>query len=688
LGYRLIAAMSEVAITDGDLRDAAVASADTGDRETAPVGKNRPFLGLGTIRSRYAFLAIALVFAAVVAGLWLEWSGGSKPEYGTVAVLLPDDLTPDPDDDYFSEGLAAELISALGYLDSLKVVGQGSGFRFTSGQHDPAEVGRVLNADALVESSVRRSRDRVRVFVEVIDANSGYQIWSHTYEPNLTDVFEVQADIAHKVAESLRGPLHSGDRSRIAPAVANSIEAYDYYLLGQYYRGKRSADNLSRAVELYQQSSEIDPQYAPAYQGMGASYLLLSYYGSLSLSEALDLAKPLIDKAQDLDPGRAETAGTIGLARYIQGEFGLAEHHLDQALKLKPNYAEGWIWRGLAVQKQGRLNDAKADYERAVSLEPLLIPVAVNHALALSRLGEREKAPARLEVLANSDLESPELYRNLAVLALMRGDLETAYHWSSTALELAIDDAASAAMHALTLDLLDQPEQALQWSDRALSGGFPGQLTQELLGFVYMSRGDGGGLERMSEIEISRFADEDTPEIDWRRANAYAGLGALLKGRYADAASALDKALDGSSYAIVSTDFDLFYCTSLVLAFDKIKDSKRSAEWANRCRKSIDDARSQGWNSHWVAYNAARLSVLDGNTETGLAELERLVANGFLGFGLFINDPALEPLKTDPRLSKLVKSLRADATASWARITNQAAEPVESAPAQLRSMSR
>lgn len=613
---------------------------------------------------RWWGLALLLLSLALAAGFaWFTAESGSgRRIYRTVAVLPFGNLGQDAENAFFAEELSEELIDALGHLEHLRVIGRTSSFSAGLREKGTTEIGRVLGAEALVEGRVRRSADRLRVFVQVIDGETGYQVWSETYQRRLADVFEIREEIARDVAEALRGKIDRFELSRLAKAAPASIEAYDYYLLGQYYRGTRSVSGLRRALAMYGEAKRVDPNYAPAYLGIGTSNLLLSYYGDLTLSRAVALARPVLERALRLDPTDEETPGAIGLGHYLMGEYRLAEQHLDQAVAMNPNYAEGWMWCGLAVEKQGRLREALENYRKAVSLEPLMVPVLVNHANALNRLGMRDQASDRLERLTESIRDAPELYRALASLARDRGDLAQAYHWSKTALDLAAGEASSAAGMALTLAISGQSSPALEWADRALEGGFPGQGASEMLELVYLHSGEAERLDELAKERRTLFVKEDVPEIDWRRMSARSGMAKVMLGDYRQAIEALEDALEGESYAIVSTDFDLLYCTSLAFAYGREGDRDHAEKWTVRCRAAWGDAADQGWNSHWMGYARARLAILQNDFDGVVQQLERIVANGFRGFGLIANDPLFQSIEPRHRIRKLLASLEDSAT--------------------------
>ncbi|KAA6186973.1 tetratricopeptide repeat protein [Thiohalocapsa marina] len=614
-------------------------------------------------------LSVTLVCVAL---LWLAVRQGAAPEaIRTVAVLPFETLGDDQAYLYFAEGLGTELINALGQLSNPRVVGPVSSFGLPAEGTTPAEAGRLLGADALVSGQVLRADDHLRVFIRILDTRDGRQLWSRSYDRPLSDVYEVQRDIARSVVESLRGGVSDAEMARLTPPAPDILAAYDYYLLGQHYRSTRTEEGLRRALELYQQAAGTDPNYAPAYRGLGLSYLLLSYYGNLPLAQSQQLARPALDKALELAPDDAETVAVLGLWRYLRGEYGLAEHQLEQALAQRPDDAEAWVWLGLAMQRQGRLRDALASLEQARRLEPLSVLVAVDHARALGRSGERARALSELQALVGGSRATPQLERNLADLALESGDLAGAYRWADSALGQGERESASMAMMALTLACVGEADRALRWAERTLAKEFPSQSARDRLEILYQVLGDVAGLKGLVEIERAALSVDQSPDLEWRRVEALSGLSALLDGRPGEAARALEKALGGRTDAVVASDYDLVYLGSLAHAYRQSGDPRRAAQWLDRARQRLDELRAQGWDSQWLHYAAVRLTLLQEGVDAALVELEQWTSGWAVAAGLLANDPVLEPLRKDPRFPALHEALRAEEQAAWNQIKGQ-----------------
>jgi len=225
-------------------------------------------------------------------------SGGSTASLQVPMAVLPfANLGADVEDDYFGDGLGEELMGALSKIDGLRLVARSSTQRFRGAEHDVREIGRLLNVEAVLEGSVRRSGNRLRISVELVETTNGYQLWSERYDREMQDVFAVQEEIANGVASQLRVRLSQGAESYFRRHRAQDIEAYNLYLKGRYFWNKRTPADLRRAVEHFQQATQIDPKFAPAFAGLADCYVLLAMYGAAAPKEVFPQARQAIAQA-------------------------------------------------------------------------------------------------------------------------------------------------------------------------------------------------------------------------------------------------------------------------------------------------------------------------------------------------------------------------------------------------------
>jgi TolB-like protein/DNA-binding winged helix-turn-helix (wHTH) protein len=323
-----------------------------------------------TRRKLIVALALCLVIAIVAIGYRLARSSGSAPaNISSVAVLPLKNLTGDPTAEYFSDGMTESIISELSKVPELKVISRTSVFIFKGKEIDPIEAGRRLGVGSIVEGSLLKSRDRIRVQLRLVAAADGHIIWSgDSYERAATDIFEVQDEISCNVAEHLQPVLCAGKPARRA---TENVAAYEAYLKGRYYMSQRTAEGLMKAIQFFQQAIEIDSRYALAYCDLAESYKLAVWYVPMPASEVVPKLETAATKAIELDSSLAEAHRAMAEVYSFQWRWkeSLAEN--ERAITLNPGYGAGHHNVALALALIGRNAEALTHIQRAHELDPL-----------------------------------------------------------------------------------------------------------------------------------------------------------------------------------------------------------------------------------------------------------------------------------------------------------------------------
>ena len=289
-----------------------------------------------------------------------------------IAVLPCANLSGDPEQEYFSDGLTDELTGALSQVHSLSVVSRTSAFAFKGENRDIREVAHKLNVGTILECSVRRAGERVRVTAQLINAGNGFHLWAQTYDREGTDVFAIQSDLALRIANALEAELTPVERTRMSRRPTTSPEAHTLYQKGRYFWNQRSRSGYERAIEYYERAIEADPRYAEAYAGLATVYSMQGIFGELSPSEASERTKENALKALALDSEVAEAHTVLG--GYYQAhvwDSEAAEREHLRGLELDPNYSTAHFWYGNYLTSMRRFEEAIAHKMKAVELEPL-----------------------------------------------------------------------------------------------------------------------------------------------------------------------------------------------------------------------------------------------------------------------------------------------------------------------------
>ena len=289
-----------------------------------------------------------------------------------IAILPFANISPDIADEYFSDGMTDELIGVLSKISGLRVVARTSAMRFKGEKATANRIGQELKVGSLIEGSVRKSKNRVRITVQLVDTQSEEQLWTETYDRDLQDIFSVQSDIAQQVANALELRLGVRESSALRQQQTQNPEAYSLYLKGRNRWNLRSESEINRAIKYFEEAIGRDPRYALAYAGLADCYSILGYYGFRRATAVFPRAKELAEKALSLKETIAEPHASLGqvLMQYYF-DWKRAGSELDRALELNPSYATAHFWRATHYMALGQISDSLTQVRKAVELDPL-----------------------------------------------------------------------------------------------------------------------------------------------------------------------------------------------------------------------------------------------------------------------------------------------------------------------------
>jgi TolB-like protein/class 3 adenylate cyclase/Tfp pilus assembly protein PilF len=314
-----------------------------------------------------------LVLVAFIGGWWLFARGpGDVAAPGSIrslAVLPFVNMSGDPEQEYFADGMSEELINALSKVPGLRVAARTSAFAFKDKNEDIRTIGRRLNVAAVVEGSVRKSGDRVRITAQLIRVADGFHIWSDAFDRKLDDVFAIQDEIARATVTALE--VHLASTQPLVKRPTEDLRAYELYLTGRHFWSLRDEAALRRAVKYFEKALDVDPEYALALTGLADSYLMLWNYGHVRKEEAFGRAERGVTRALELDKTIAEAHASLGLIRVYQRRWDEAESAYREAIRLSPGYATAHHWYGWFLGVKGRVREGLKSLRRALELDPL-----------------------------------------------------------------------------------------------------------------------------------------------------------------------------------------------------------------------------------------------------------------------------------------------------------------------------
>jgi TolB-like protein/KaiC/GvpD/RAD55 family RecA-like ATPase/cytochrome c-type biogenesis protein CcmH/NrfG len=303
-----------------------------------------------------------------------------------VAVLPFANISPDPADEYFADGMTEEIISAVSKTEGLRVIARTSVMKYKGTNKSISEIGRGLNVGSVLEGSVRKAGDQVRITIQLVDTSSEEPKWSQRYDRDIRDIFAIQGDIAKQVADALRMQVLGG--AEAAPKAPVSTEAYVDYLRGRQAWNRRNQEGLNQAISFFQKALEADSSYAKAYTGLADSFAALALLEFSAPNDVYPKAKDAVSKALSLDPGLAEAHTSLGLIRFqYDWDWAGAEQEFRESIRLNPSYAPAHHYFADYLKAMGRFDEALAEIDKARDLDPLNLAInaGVGHVLYLSR---------------------------------------------------------------------------------------------------------------------------------------------------------------------------------------------------------------------------------------------------------------------------------------------------------------
>ena len=441
---------------------------------------------------RMDFIVISLLAAAVIVFAIHTW-WPTAPIDRSVAVLAFENMSDDPEQEYFSDGISEELLNRLARINELHVISRSSSFSFKGKDLDIPTIAKRLNVAHVLEGSVRKMGDSVRITAQLVDASTDSHLWSETYDRELTtrNIFEVQSDIAEAIAGKLRATLSQQDQVNLRSVPTSSLEAYQSYLLGKQRLISRASTSLEQASVYFEKALEIDPDFALAYVALAETYMLLGDYAGMSLDEMLSRAEPAISMALGLDDQLAQAYVARGAIRSKAGDIGAAVEAFQRAIDLDPNYSRAYHWYGDVLLILQQPEAALPLLERAYTLDPVSPALIVTIGQALSGLGRYEEAMEFYQkALEIEPAYASSYYLVGSMHAYVYGRLDLGVRWS---LEAATRDpryVTNLSALGIYYLALGDDTQAEYWINRALAVGPDRYLANMASALLYFYRGE------------------------------------------------------------------------------------------------------------------------------------------------------------------------------------------------------
>ena len=622
----------------------------------APRGKRGVLLAIG-FSVAFAFVTIAIMRPALRSPT--RDTGSDVADRKSIAVLPFTNMSADPDNEYFSDGLAETLLHRLAQISDLRVAARTSSFSFKGSDKDIVDIAKQLNVANILEGSVQKSGNRLRITVQLINASDGSHLLSRSFDKNDTDVFAVQDEIADQVVSALRVQLLDRERSTLERRDTESLEAYNAYLLGLQRINKESWENLEEAVAFFERAVELDPNYAPAWAGMARAQLDRYSTGAVGPEIFADVER-MLDRALAIDPECSDALIYRGFLMAHQGHVTEAEELMDRAARLSPNSSQLAQQRaGLAISRL-QVPQALQFLQRSVDLDPLNARVLGFLAVGHETAGNFDSVRLILERIRAIDPDMPRLYYVPAYLAY--------------AVEGRVDVAARLMQQAIDKDPADHELQAalaetyidMRTMDKA--NAILGELTQAADVSSVVRATEVLALQRQGDIEsAARIA----AALVWNSETAYrhgsrlqlirAAVPVMNSARALQAYEQLFPQLlfQGPTTAMVwiwpgrpANEFARACAdyARLLLASSRPEDAALALQRAEEIRLQLPQRGRQGWGTL-----AVQLSALRGNTDMAMQLLQQLFDEApTMAFWWDLQDnPNLESLRALPAFTDI-----------------------------------
>jgi len=549
----------------------------------------------------------------------------------SIAVLPFVNMSSDPEQEYFADGISEELLNALAKISDLKVAGRTSSFAFKGKNQDLLAIGKVLRVNHILEGSVRKSGNRVRITAQLIKVEDGFHMWSETYDRELTDIFTIQDEISTAILTQLKAQLLGG---QIAATTQTDPRAYELYLLAKQRIYDRNQLSLEMAAKLLGEATSIDPAYAPAYAQLGVATILLSEenYGTLPNAESGESARRYLDKALQLEPKNAEALAGMGLYhRQFELDYQAADIKLRQALAINPNMIEANTWLANNLNEVGEIKAAIQLRKQSFARDPLHGPTFGNLQQAYSMLGQFDKAQEMIENLRPYMPGDASIPVNLGEMFVMNGQLADAREqlrqgyeleplnavariWYSFALQGTreyerLAEIAPDFRAAFALSRLDRPEEAF------------------ILGHQIISNGQQPNFYFQALIEHGRYAKLiEELEALWPTLDAF---------------SSVWRGGAGYGYAVMG---------HIAYAYLKLEQHDEFDDAMSRLKTALDKQVAQGADNWPLNNSRAMHAMLSNDHDAAITLLEKSFKQGFyLDTASEIAWPIFKPLDGDPR---------------------------------------
>ncbi len=482
----------------------------------------------GRSRKR-TWIYVVIIAGAISIGLFFlgrytssKQNAGAELPGKSIAVLPFDNLSRDPDNAYFAEGVQDEILTRLAKVADLKVISRTSTQKYKSAPDNLRDIAKQLGVSNILEGSVQRAGDQVRVTVQLINATTDAHLWAESYDRALTDIFTVESEIAKTIADTLRAKLTGSEERMMSKKPTANPEAYELYLKGRFFWNKRTGVDLRKSIDYFDQAVAKDPSYALAYAGLADAYVLLSGFGAASPKDSLPEAKAAAEKGLDLDGTLGEAHASLAQALLAYDfNFARANREFRRAIELNPNYATAHHWYGESVLTPlGQFEDGVAELKRALQLDPLSVIINADVGTVLTSAGRYNEAIEQLRKTLEMNPSFHYAHYNLGEALEMKGLTEDAIaeYEKATALN---DDPVPRALLGHLYAKIGRKDEARRILQRLRDSAKERYVTPYLFAMIHLGLGE---KDRAIDFLEKTYEDRDGYNIAFIKVDPFLDL--------------------------------------------------------------------------------------------------------------------------------------------------------------------
>ncbi len=414
------------------------------------------------------------------------------PQTPSIVVLPLNDISPEKDQEYFCDGLTEEIINTLSRVEGLRVVARNSAFRFKKEQEDFAGIGRQLNVQTILEGSVQKSGNKLRIAIRLVSVADGVLLWAEKFDRQMDDIFAIQDEISQAVVGALKIKLIGVDEAHLMKRYTDNVEAYNTYLKGRFYWNKRTVEFLNKSIDHYNHAIKIDSNYALAYAGLADTYTTLGFYGAYPTTEVFPKAKSAAEKALQLDDMLAEAHISLGcISSVYDWDWAKAEQEFRRGIELNPAYPTAHHWYAINfLVPAGRFREAAEEIEQALHLDP--VSLVINTTVGLTHYFSRNFDKAIEVYLKTLEMDPNYAVTNmfLGQAYVQKGLYEKAIEHFKIALKFYGDSTNMLAMFGNANALAGHPDVAANVLENLLDSSKKAHVSAYDLATLYAGLGD------------------------------------------------------------------------------------------------------------------------------------------------------------------------------------------------------